>query len=303
VYPASTGILGLIWFLNLICSIEVHLSFWFRFLWSRVELVIIVRGLCSNLGLLFQYKNFHYLLHVKNIKQIFIIKNVIKPNLFLIFLLPYTHLMGQPTFACWYLARATAKITEPKIWLNYTTIHKVHFIYNKPEYNNTLAFSLNLTFVNKSILFFSELQNLSSPASKATGIDKLDWMKLLNTTPRNSLSATACSSELFRPDYFSQDCQHLHLFYSIIWYQDTAEQCDDCQRWLDSLNCCWTIYHFSKVYCFLTIYYLSFPCYLFSYLIYLHLCPFLSTHSTFIVPNSSSLKSSCSYFSLIAFQQ
>ena len=173
-YPASTGILGLIWFLNLICSIEVHLSFWFRFLWSRVELVIIVRGLCSNLGLLFQYKNFHYLLHVKNIKQIFIIKNVIKPNLFLIFLLPYTHLMGQPTFACWYLARATAKITEPKIWLNYTTIHKVHFIYNKPEYNNTLAFSLNLTFVNKSILFFSELQNKSSQQSNR------DWQAGLN---------------------------------------------------------------------------------------------------------------------------
>ena len=98
-----------------------------------------------------------------------------KPNLPLIFLIsPYAHLMGQPTFACQYRARATAKITGQKIQLNYASINKVHPIYDKRECNNTLSFLLNLALANKPILSFSEHQKLSSPASEATGIYELD---------------------------------------------------------------------------------------------------------------------------------
>jgi len=110
----------------------------------------------------------------KNIKQIFTIKNVMKPNLPLIFLLPYAHLMGQPTFACRYRARATAKITGRKIRLNYASINKVHPIYNEPECNHTLSFPLNLALTNRPILSFSGHRKLASPASEATEIYELD---------------------------------------------------------------------------------------------------------------------------------
>ena len=121
-------------------------------------------------------RNSHYLSHVKFIRQILTLKKRVKSKLYPHFS-PYAHLMGQPTFACQYCARATARMTGQKLRLNYATINKVHPIYDEPECNNTLSFPLNLVLTNKPILSFSEHRNLSSPASEATKIYELDWVK------------------------------------------------------------------------------------------------------------------------------
>ena len=100
------------------------------------------------------------------------IKNVIKLNLPLIFLMPYAHFMGQPTFACRYRARAVAKTSGRRLRLKYPNVNKVHPAYNVPECSNNLPFPLNLTLTNTFTL--SDCQTLLSLAGKAVGINKLD---------------------------------------------------------------------------------------------------------------------------------
>ena len=109
----------------------------------------------------------------KNIKQIFIIKDVIKPNLPLIFFkIPsYAHLMGQPTFSCRYRARTIAKITGQKLRLQRFSAKQISSVDNESSCNN-LAFPLTCALSNK--LIYLPHPNPSSSANTRMKIDGLD---------------------------------------------------------------------------------------------------------------------------------
>ena len=104
----------------------------------------------------------------KNIKQILIIKDVIKPNLPLIFLIsPYAHLMGQPTNSRRYSPRTAANTSGQKVCSQSHTIEQIYSVYNmKPSCSNLPALPLTLALNNELIRL--PFRNLSSSVSLST---------------------------------------------------------------------------------------------------------------------------------------